>query len=50
MASSCSLPPDAVRVPTYVALEQYVCASAAGQLYLSMLFGRPGVGKSRCVR
>src|SRR5260370_16194164 len=50
MASSRRLPPHAVRVPTYVALEQYVRAFAAGHLNLLMLFGPPGVGKSRCVR
>jgi hypothetical protein len=50
MASSRSLPPHAVRVPTYVELEQYVRAFAAGHLNLLMLFGPPGVGKSRCVR
>src|SRR6266851_1184728 len=50
MASSRSLPPHAVLVPTYVELEQYVRAFAAGHLNLLMLFGPPGVGKSRCVR
>jgi hypothetical protein len=50
MASSRTLPPHAVRVPTYVELEQYVRAFAAGHLHLLMLFGPPGVGKSRCVR
>jgi hypothetical protein len=50
MASSRSLPPHAVRVPTYVELEQYVRAFANGHLNLLMLFGPPGVGKSRCVR
>src|SRR6266849_383530 len=50
MAASRSLPPHAVRVPTYVELEQYVRAFAAGHLNLLMLFGPPGVGKSRCVR
>ena len=50
MASSRNLPPHAVRVPTYVELEQYVRAFAAGHLNLLLLFGPPGVGKSRCVR
>src|SRR5229473_4798139 len=50
MASSRRLPPHAVRVPTYVELEQYVRAFAAGHLNLLMLFGPPGVGKSRCLR
>src|SRR5229473_3718515 len=50
MASSRSLPPHAVRVPTYAEMEQYVRAFAAGHLNLLMLFGPPGVGKSRCVR
>jgi hypothetical protein len=31
-------------------LEQYVRAFAAGHLNLLMIFGPPGVGKSRCVR
>jgi hypothetical protein len=31
-------------------LEAYVRAFAAGHLHLLMLFGPPGVGKSRCVR
>ena len=39
------LPAQAVRVPTYVELEQYVRAFAAGHLNLLMLFGLPGVGK-----
>jgi hypothetical protein len=50
MASSRSLPPHAMHVPTYVELEQYVRAFAAGHLNLLMLFGPPGVGKSRCLR
>src|SRR5256885_6729774 len=50
MASSRSLPPHAVRVPTYTELEQYVRAFAAGHLNLLMVFGPPGVGKSRSVR
>jgi hypothetical protein len=50
MPSSCRLPPHAVRVPAYVELERYVRAFAAGHLRRLMLFGPPGVGKSRCVR
>jgi hypothetical protein len=50
MASSNALPRHAIRVPTYVELEQYARAFAAGHLHLLMLFGPPGVGKSRCVR
>jgi hypothetical protein len=50
MASSRTLPPHAVRVPTYAELESYIHAFAAGHLHLLMLFGPPGVGKSRCVR
>jgi hypothetical protein len=50
MAKSKSLPPHAVRVPTFAELEQYVRAFAEGHLNLLMIFGQPGVGKSRCVR
>jgi hypothetical protein len=50
MASSRPLPSHAVRVPTYVELDQYVRAFAAGHLHLLLLFGPPGVGKSHCVR
>jgi hypothetical protein len=50
MASSHRLPSHAVCVPTYVELEQYVRAFAAGHLHLLLLFGPPGVGKSRSVR
>jgi hypothetical protein len=50
MAKSQSLPQHAVRVATYVELEQYVRAFADGHLNLLMIFGPPGVGKSRCVR
>jgi hypothetical protein len=50
MAFSRRLPPHAVRLPTYAELEAYVRAFAAGHLHLLMLFGPPGVGKSRCVR
>src|SRR5262249_30764965 len=35
---------------TYAELAAYVRAFAAGHLQLLMLFGPPGVGKSRCVR
>jgi hypothetical protein len=50
MAKFQSLPPHAVGVRTYVELEQYVRAFADGHLNLMMIFGPPGVGKSRCVR
>jgi hypothetical protein len=50
MAPSNRLPQHAVRVSSYGALEQYVRAFAAGHLNLLLLFGPPGVGKSRCVR
>jgi hypothetical protein len=39
MAPPNRLPPHAVRVPTYVALEQYVRAFASGHLNLLLLFG-----------
>jgi hypothetical protein len=50
MAASAKLPPHALRLSTYAELERYVRAFAAGHLHLLMLFGPPGVGKSRCVR
>jgi hypothetical protein len=50
MTKSQSLPPHALRLATYAELEQYVCAFAAGHLNLLMIFGPPGVGKSRSVR
>ncbi len=50
MAKSKSLPQHAVCVRTFVELEQYVHAFAQGHLNLLMIFGHPGVGKSRCVR
>jgi hypothetical protein len=50
MAASAKLPPHALRLSTYAELDQYVGAFAAGHLNLLMLFGPPGVGKSRCVR
>src|SRR5258708_22179714 len=50
MSPSNRLPAHAVRVPTYAELEQYVRGFAAGHLNLLMIFGPPGVGKSRSVR
>ena len=50
MAASPKPPPHALRLSTYVELEAYVRAFAAGHLHLLMLFGPPGVGKSRAVR
>ena len=50
MAASVKLPPHALRLASYTELEDYVHAFAAGHLQLLMLFGPPGVGKSRCVR
>src|SRR5207244_6242753 len=50
MTKSQSLPAHALRLTTYSELEQYVRAFAAGHLNLLMIFGPPGVGKSRCVR
>jgi hypothetical protein len=50
MAASVKLPPHALRLARYAELEAYVRAFAAGHLHLLMLFGPPGVGKSRCVR
>ena len=50
MAQSPPLPFHAVRVGTYAELERYVRAFADGHLNLLMIFGHPGVGKSRCVR
>jgi hypothetical protein len=50
MAPLNRLPQHAVRLPSYSELEQYVRAFAAGHLNLLLLFGPPGVGKSRCVR
>src|SRR5215813_9177949 len=50
MAASPKPPPHAVRLSTYVELESYVRAFAAGHLHLLMLFGPSGVGKSRAVR
>src|SRR6266699_4208191 len=50
MTKSQSLPTHALRLTTDSALEQYVRAFAAGHLNLLMIFGPPGVGKSRSVR
>jgi hypothetical protein len=50
MTKSQSLPAHALRLTTYSDLEQYVRAFAAGHLNLVMIFGPPGVGKSRSVR
>src|SRR5215470_3369971 len=50
MAASAKLPPHALRLASYAELEAYVHAFAAGHLHLLMLFGPPGVGKSRHFR
>jgi hypothetical protein len=50
MAASAKLPPHALRLKAYAELASYVRAFAAGHLQLLMLFGPPGVGKSRCLR
>jgi hypothetical protein len=50
MAKSAKAPPHALRLTGYAELEAYVRAFAAGHLHLLMLFGPPGVGKSREVR
>jgi hypothetical protein len=50
MAASAKLPLHALRLKAYAELEAYVRAFAAGHLHLLMLFGPPGVGKSRWVR
>jgi hypothetical protein len=42
--------PHAIHLSTYAELDAYVRAFAAGHLHLLLLFGPPGVGKSRCVR
>src|SRR6516225_2769783 len=49
MAAS-KMPPHALRLDTYAELDAYVRAFAAGHLHLLLLFGPPGVGKSRSVR
>jgi hypothetical protein len=50
MAKSKSLRSHAVCLTTFSELEQYVRAFGAGHLNLLMIFGPPGVGKSRLVR
>jgi hypothetical protein len=50
MAKSSKVPPHALRLSSYGELEAYVRAFAAGHLHLLLLFGPPGVGKSRAVR
>src|SRR5262249_2469583 len=50
MAASPKPPPQALCLSTYAELQAYVRAFAAGPLHLLMLFGPPGVGKSRAVR
>src|SRR5262245_8917106 len=50
MAASAKLPSHALRLSTYAELDAYVRAFAAGHLHLLLLFGPPGVGKSRCLR
>jgi hypothetical protein len=50
MAASPKPPPHALRLSNYAELEAYIRAFAAGHLQLLMLFGPPGVGKSRAVR
>jgi len=45
-----SLPSHAVHLTTFAELEPYVHAFGAGHLNLLMIFGPPGVGKSRSVR
>jgi hypothetical protein len=50
MAKSSKVPPHALRLSSYGELEAYVRAFASGHLHLLLLFGPPGVGKSRAVR
>lgn len=50
MAPSARLPHQAVHLHTYAELQQYVRAFAEGHLNLLMIFGHPGVGKTRHVR
>jgi hypothetical protein len=45
-----SPPSHAVRLTTFAELERYVRAFGEGHLNLLMIFGPPGVGKSRSVR
>src|SRR5713101_9290900 len=50
MAKPHSVPSHAVHLTTFAELEPYVRAFGAGHLNLLMIFGPPGVGKSRSVR
>jgi hypothetical protein len=50
MTAFMKLPPHALRLSTYAELAAYVRAFAVGHLHLLMLFGPPGVGKSRHFR
>src|SRR5438093_10502952 len=50
MAKPKSLPSHAVCLTTFAELELYVRAFGVGHLNLLMIFGPPGVGKSRLVR
>ena len=50
MAKPPNLPSHAVRLASFAELEPYVRAFGAGHLNLLMIFGPPGVGKSRSVR
>jgi hypothetical protein len=50
MAASANMPAHALRLTAYAELEAYVHAFAAGYLHLLLLFGPPGIGKSRCLR
>src|SRR5712691_10672710 len=50
MAKPPGLPSHAVHLTTFAELEPYVHAFSAGHLNLLMIFGPPGVGKSRSVR
>jgi hypothetical protein len=50
MAKPPIVPSHAVRLASFAELEPYVRAFGAGHLNLLMIFGPPGVGKSRSVR
>jgi hypothetical protein len=50
MTKSKNLPTQAVPIATYIELEQYARAFAAGHLNLLILCGGPGLGKSQCLR
>ena len=50
MSPSKRLPPHAAPVRTYQELTQYAAAFAQGHLNLLLIFGPPGVGKTRAVR